>query len=372
MWNKSRCCWQLQSHVWIQNFRRSNWKITMLGKSPIFFVVLRCGWSCKEMCGTTLWVGKQDDATTLQSIYSIHWWPPLQRRIEIRRRIVKSMLCERGKTSKDGPSIQTWVLVSWMVTLAGWNVISRSHHGRIDIMFVPSSPTKAHLAFSGARAHSNNTAEMTSMIEALSFLGPHGPVVRDEQSCFFLKKKILNTRLEFAWARSRLVHMCSWHSHVNDPWYALNTNFGSPCNTCTVTVEIWVMNVLTMPPHLGLSALSLATTLPPAGFIITLTHLLVLMIATTSAEVLEKLRSTRAEAASFPQDGSWCFVHRRFFVFLTCIFFMSSVLLLSAFFKKQWKALLRPFLPRRAVVKISSITCGIPFWNCSFSNRLAA
>ena len=45
--------------------------------------------------------------------------------------------------------------------------------------------TEAHLAFSGARTHSNNTAEMTAMIEALSFLGPHGPVARDEQSCIF-------------------------------------------------------------------------------------------------------------------------------------------------------------------------------------------
>ena len=27
MWNKQGYCWQLQNHVWIQNFRRSNWKI---------------------------------------------------------------------------------------------------------------------------------------------------------------------------------------------------------------------------------------------------------------------------------------------------------------------------------------------------------
>ena len=38
---------------------------------------------------------------------------------------------------------------------------------------VPSS-AEANLAFSGARTHSNNTAEMTAMIEALSFLGPRG------------------------------------------------------------------------------------------------------------------------------------------------------------------------------------------------------
>ena len=52
-----------------------------------------------------------------------------------------------------------------------------------DVMFGPVVTTEAHPAFSGARAHSNNTAEMTAMIEALSFLGPRGPVTHDEQSC---------------------------------------------------------------------------------------------------------------------------------------------------------------------------------------------
>ena len=52
-------------------------------------------------------------------------------------------------------------------------------------MFGPVVTTEAHLAFSGARIHSNNTAEMTAMIEALSFLGPRGPVTRDEQSCIY-------------------------------------------------------------------------------------------------------------------------------------------------------------------------------------------
>ena len=49
-------------------------------------------------------------------------------------------------------------------------------------MFGPVVTTKAHLAFSGARTHSNNTAEMTAMFEALSFLGSRGPVTHDEQS----------------------------------------------------------------------------------------------------------------------------------------------------------------------------------------------
>ena len=50
-------------------------------------------WSCKEMCGAILWVSQQDDTTTLQSICSLHRWPPLQRRRnEICWRIVTSVL----------------------------------------------------------------------------------------------------------------------------------------------------------------------------------------------------------------------------------------------------------------------------------------
>ena len=53
------------------------------------------------------------------------------------------------------------------------------------VMFGRVVTTEAHLAFTGSRTHSNNTAEMTTKIEALSFLGPHGPVARDEQSCIY-------------------------------------------------------------------------------------------------------------------------------------------------------------------------------------------
>ena len=49
--------------------------------------------------------------------------------------------------------------------------------------------TKAHLAFSGARTHSNNTAEMTAMIEALSFRGPRGPFARVMDSCNYYNSK---------------------------------------------------------------------------------------------------------------------------------------------------------------------------------------
>ena len=93
MWNKPRYWIQLQNHVWIQNFRRSNGKITMLGKFEYLFVVLWHGRSRQEMCGTILWIGKQNDSKSLQSINSMPWRPSLQRRrIEIRGRMVKSII----------------------------------------------------------------------------------------------------------------------------------------------------------------------------------------------------------------------------------------------------------------------------------------
>ena len=72
MWNKQRYCGQLQSHVWITNFRGESGEIYIPSKSSCFFVVLWHGGSCKEVCGTILWVGKQDDSTTQQSIHSMH------------------------------------------------------------------------------------------------------------------------------------------------------------------------------------------------------------------------------------------------------------------------------------------------------------
>ena len=106
---KQRYCWQLQNHVWIQSFRKSNWKTTMLGKSVYFFVVLWHGRSCQELCGTIMWVGKQDDTTTLQSINSLHRWPPLQRRRnEICWRIVTCMLSKLFWNAYTCTNWTTW------------------------------------------------------------------------------------------------------------------------------------------------------------------------------------------------------------------------------------------------------------------------
>ena len=50
------------------------------------------------------------------------------------------------------------------------------------VMFGPVVTTEAHLAYAGARIHTNSTAELSSIIEALSFLGPAGPVTRGSQA----------------------------------------------------------------------------------------------------------------------------------------------------------------------------------------------
>ena len=72
-------------------------------------MVLGHGGPCEEMCGAILWVGKQDDSTTLQSIYSMHWWPSFQRRrIEICRRIVTSMLSNCFEMLVPGTYWKTW------------------------------------------------------------------------------------------------------------------------------------------------------------------------------------------------------------------------------------------------------------------------
>ena len=59
----------------------------------------------------------------------------------------------------------------------GCGVISRSPRGRIYVMFGPVITTEAPPGFFLVPEHTQtNTTEMTAMIEALSFLGPRGPV----------------------------------------------------------------------------------------------------------------------------------------------------------------------------------------------------
>ena len=113
-------------------------------------------------------------------------------------------------------------------------VISRSSCGRIDVMFGPVVTTEAQLAFSGARIHSNNTAEMTAMIDALFFLGPRGPVARDGQPCICydsmhaagicLGTIQARTHVQLAFARAqRRLRLTMQHV------YGHSGNFGNEC-----------------------------------------------------------------------------------------------------------------------------------------------
>ena len=129
-----------------------------------------------------------------------------------------------------------------------------------------------------------------------------------------------------------------------------------------------------MPPRLVPLALSQATTLPPTGFVITLTHLPVVMAVTTSARFWKDWSTRRHLKMGVSAE----FIIG-FFVSLTyalCHLWFCS----QPFFprihltlpEKQWKALLHLCLQRRALVNISRITYEILAWSCSFTRRLAA
>ena len=60
-----------------------------------------------------------------------------------------------------------------------------SHESRSKSYLVPLSLTPLTLPFPEAGATSNNTAEMTAMIEALYCLGPPGSGARQEEACIF-------------------------------------------------------------------------------------------------------------------------------------------------------------------------------------------
>ena len=140
-----------------------------------------------------------------------------------------------------GLFIQVVVFASLMAKpLLDGGVISRSPHGRIDVMFGPVVTTEAHLAFSGARIHSNNTAEMTAMIEALSFLGPHGPAAQDGQSCIYndsthaagicLGTIQARTHVQLALAcQQSLIHAQRWLRLTMQHVYGHSGNLGNEC-----------------------------------------------------------------------------------------------------------------------------------------------
>ena len=155
-------------------------------------------------------------------------------------------------------------------TSTGWSAIARPRHGRIDNMFGPVITTEAHLAFSGARNHSTNTAEMSAMIEALSFLGPHGPVARNANSCIYDHSKQ---------AAGNWLGTMRAHTHVQ---------LALACQQTILKVQhvygqqgIWEMNVLIMSLRLGHSVFYQVITSLHVGHITLLVPLHALLPATT-------------------------------------------------------------------------------------------
>ena len=186
-------------------------------------------------------------------------------------------------------------------TLAGWGVISRSLRGRIFVMFGPVITTEAHPALSGARTHSNNTAEMTAMIEALSFLGPHGLVARDEQPCICCDSQH---------AAGVCMGTIQARTHVQ---------LALACQRSTIFTErkfrLTMQHVHGHSGNLGNEYADHAAALCSLGFISShnVVNRWVRHNFDTSAccdgchsisEILERLHCIRTEATSLPQDGS--------------------------------------------------------------------
>ena len=178
-------------------------------------------------------------------------------------------------------------------TFAGWSVVARSHHGRIDIMFGPVITTEAHPAFSGARTHSNNTAEMTAMIVALSFLGPRGPVARDVESCIYYDSKHAagvclgtiqaRTHVQLARACERSM-LCTQHR--------LRLTTQHVCNECADHAAAL--------GSLGLiSSHNVATRWVRHNFDTSACR-----DGCNSREIWERLHRIRTEATSLPKDGN--------------------------------------------------------------------
>ena len=80
---------------------------------------------------------------------------------------------------------------------------------------------------------------MTAMFEALSFLGPRGPVTHDEQSRIYYDS--MHAAGILSGTRSRLRTACAACTCMSTilRYMRSTVGYGSPCNMCLVTVGIW-------------------------------------------------------------------------------------------------------------------------------------
>ena len=173
---------------------------------------------------------------------------------------------------------------------------------------VPWLPPRLILLSLVPKTQSNNTAEITAMIEALSFLGPHGPVARHEQSCIYCDSQHAagvcmgtiqartHVQLALACKRSmlRAQHRLRLTMHHV---YGHTGNLGNECADHAAALGSLGLN----------SSHNVTTRWDRHNF-------------DTSAccdgcnnisDILERLHRIGTEATSLLQDGSWYCVHHR-------------------------------------------------------------
>ena len=278
----------------------------------------------------------------------------------------RSITREKGNDYRGWLFVQMVALVVDGELLAGWSVIKRSLRRRIDVMFGPVVNTEAHPAVSGARTHSNNTAVMTAMIEALSFLGHHGFVVRDKQSCIYFDslhavgvcfgtiQARTHVQLALACQKSMIFVQRKLRltmKHV----YGHNGNLGDECADHAVALGTWGItsrhNVATRCIHHYFDA---------TACLMAVTALMRSWNVTGAFERILGLFPIRISFV-FAIGFFVLFVH---FTWLSvvCVFcpqHFSRWVLASV--KKWWTDFLHPRLP--------STTCGILHWNYFSSSR---
>ena len=239
-------------------------------------------------------------------------------------------------------------------------------------MFGPVVTTEAHLALAGARVHSNNTAEMSSTVEALSFLGPHGPVARDACSCFFYDSK-------------HAAGVCFGTNHART-----HVQLGLSCQQILLKVQrklrFTMQHVYSHAENLGNECADHAAAQGAFGLVSnqnfytrwvrhSFDSASCFATCHNLGDVLEKLRDIRTERASASQHQtwSWRFVPRLATQCFSCLYHVplgcSSFIRLAQSVAVhmitgsvvQWKGkTLRLFLPPRALSTLLSITFGIP------------
>ena len=191
---------------------------------------------------------------------------------------------EEAMIFADGQIIQTEVPVQRMVKLSLDGVC-------------PVISTEAHPAFSGAKVHSSNTAEMPAMMEALYFLGPRGPAAGDVEACIYYDSKHAagvclgvtqaRTHVQLALACQRAM-LCA-QLRLRLTMQHVHGHFGNLGNECADDLA----HLFKYP----------ATTLPLAGLIKISTHLLVVMDVTTLARFWKDEIASEMKPCQYPLTG---------------------------------------------------------------------